>query len=245
MRTAASCLVACLALPACLAEDRGAVVEPVFADGKADVADRVDDLGALGLYGARVDRFDEDLEFHGYRLSVAAGARVEIDNSHKGTARDLDSTLFLYGPRTASGFGTAAIAFDDDSGWGYHARLSPVVLDQAGEYLVVLGTRDGMDRGHYRLLARCLGENCSPCPDLLYAEIAACVDDVIADVDPEEGPTSPEDAIGICTDGEALGGARDAMCAADPGHASCALSFEDFYLTMAKACAADLAATHL
>ena len=151
-----------LLVPACDAATSSQAVVPNLTDGKADVADRVVAAAPLQFEAAVTGAFDEDLQFFGHALEVRAGAEVRLDVTHAGTASKLDTTMFVYGPRTAAGgYGTEAIAFDDDAGWGRHSRLD-MVFDQAGEYLVVLGTHDGRGRGRYRLLATCDDDACGP-----------------------------------------------------------------------------------
>jgi hypothetical protein len=235
-------------LAACDAS-KGPIAEPEIGSGKADVSSRVMDQGSLEFGAPRTGAFAEDLEFHGFRLSVRAGAVVTLDNTHLGTAAKLDSTLFVYGPRGADGFGASAIAFDDDSGWGKHARLRDLVLEQAGEYLVVLGTADARGRGHYRLEARCENGACEPLPAApachagLADGIQRCIAEQIADADLEGDTTiAYQDALAICTDGEAMGPVFDEVCNSAAPPAFCALDFESFFFGEVPTCAAELGA---
>ena len=157
-----ACLFAVLSI-ACAADDSDAVV-PELGSGKADALDHVVDRGALALATAADGVFVEDLEFHGYRLAVRPGARVRVEVTQAGTAKKLDTTLFVYGPLTDAGFGTTAIAFDDDSGWGKQSRITGLELAAGGEYLVVVGTHDARGRGKYRVQATCENGDCSPLP---------------------------------------------------------------------------------
>lgn len=239
-------LTVSLVLTGCSAK---AIVEPDLGDGKSDVASRVEDRGALEFGAPRTGAFIEDLQFDGFQLQVRPGAVVTLENTHLGTAARLDSTLFIYGPRTAHGFGTSAIAFDDDSGWGAHARISQLRLDEGGEYLVVLGTADARGRGHYRIEARCHSGDCAPpptpaaCDAELSARIQHCMAVQIADADLEsDETTSYADALAICSDGEALGGIFDAICASAAPPSFCGLDFESFFTTAVPACRAELAA---
>ncbi len=242
-------LLVAIWLGACATSDKGPIVEPQLGSGKADVADRVLDRGTLELGVARTGSFDEDLQFDGYHLEVRAGAVVTIDNTHLGTAARLDSTLFVYGPRGTDGFGASTLAFDDDAGWGKHARLRELRFDQGGEYLVVLGTADAMGRGYYRLEARCDNGACAPaaepatCDVGLADGIQHCMAEQIADGDLEGDYTaSYADALAVCTDGEAMGRIFDDRCAGAGAPAFCALDFESFYQTQVPPCAAELAA---
>src|SRR5690606_20891121 len=129
--------LAAIALTACTVDDRDGAVTPDLGAGKGDAIDQVTDLGALDFESARAGAFVEDLQFDGYRLSVREGARVRIEITRLGTAKKLDTTLFVFGPAQGEAFGTSAIAFDDDSGWGRQSRLTDLELS-AGEYLVVV-----------------------------------------------------------------------------------------------------------
>ncbi len=226
------------------------MVEPDLSGGKADVADRVESGEALAFEVPVTGAFDEDLQFFGHALEVRAGADVRLDVTHLGTAAQLDTTMFLYGPRTeAGGYGTEAIAFDDDDGWGRHSRLDEV-FGEGGEYLVVIGTADGRDRGHYRLLATCNSDNCGPveaeaeaCHPWVRGNILACFRGQYADAaaDPETPTPTAEEVLAVCTDGEALGPIFDNTCAAPQPPAYCSESFETFAQTMGPACAESLA----
>ena len=69
-------------------------VDPMLAAGKADAADRVVQQGALPLGPeARTGAFAEDLEFHGFELSMRNGARLALEVTQKGSSKGLDSTL--------------------------------------------------------------------------------------------------------------------------------------------------------
>jgi hypothetical protein len=184
-------LSALFAAGGCVADtgDAGPLVEPPLSEGKADVGDRVVDRGplAFGADAAPRGSITEDLEFHGYMLSVRPGSRVALEVTQLGSSRSIDTTLFVYGPRKAEGgFGSAAIAFDDDAGWGKLSRLSNLTLDEGGTYLVVVGTRDARGRGSYRLEASCASGECAPleptdesCASASADAIRACMADYI------------------------------------------------------------------
>jgi hypothetical protein len=234
--------LAALVLTACAAEAPDDAIVPVTGGGKSDAIDQVSDLGALELDVAREGVFAEDLEFHGYRIAVRDGARVRIEITQKGTSRKLDTTLFLYGPVRDGEFGTEAIAFDDDSGWGKQSRMTNLELE-GGEYLVVVGTHDARGRGSYRLLASCEEGECAPqpepaCDELVANNILQCVAFQVAD---SGGELTRADALQICSDGEALGPVFDGLCAAPQPPSFCAGGFDAFAQTMGPACAEELA----
>ncbi|MBK8235361.1 MAG: proprotein convertase P-domain-containing protein [Deltaproteobacteria bacterium] len=243
MRASITALAA-VSLFACSADDRSDAVIPELGDGKGDAIDHVEDLGTLELEAARTGRFTEDLEFHGYHLSVREGARVRIEITRQGTAKALDTTLFVFGPRQGEAFGDTAIAFDDDAGWGRQSRITGLTL-AAGEYLVVVGTHDARGRGAYRLSSTCENGDCAPlppapagCDETVANNILACMNAQVADsaADPESQDLTPAEALAICTDGEALGPVFDRLCEAPMPAAFCAAGFEAFAQEMGPAC---------
>jgi len=248
MRTSILALVA-ISLTACTAGDDDDAVVPELGAGKGDAIDHVEDRGALGFGEARTGSFAEDLQFDGYRLTVRDGARVRVEITQLGTAKKLDTTLFVYGPAQGERFGTDALAFDDDSGWGRQSRLTGLELD-GGEYLVVVGTHDARGRGAYRLLTTCENGECDPlpeptgCDETVANRILACVDAQVADsaADPESVGLTHAEALAICTDGEALGPIFDDLCVHPPTPAAfCAAGFEAFATQMGPACRDELA----
>jgi hypothetical protein len=228
------------------------IPEPVLTDdAKADVVDRVAMRGDLA-FGATVDgAFTEDLQFDAWRLVAKGGARVSLEVTQAGTARSLDSVLFVYGPKEASGYGTAALARDDDSGWGPHPRLRDLVLPKTGEYLVVLGTRDGQGRGKFRLAATCPGGDCTApvlplpttCPPAVATGLIDCAAEQTTDTSvPLAMRPRPEEALDTCLDAEGFAGPWDAACAASPLDA-CALPYEDAWRGVSAVCREALAPT--
>jgi len=151
-----------LLLSACAA-DKPAVDAPVLADpSKADSAgEPIAPLGRIEFGGEVTGDFARDDQLDGYTFEAEAGSMITLENTHSGSSRHLDSTLFLYGPKNADGFyGATSIAFDDDGGYGLHARLRDFTLPARGEYMAVLGTYAGTDRGHYRLTLTCESGSC-------------------------------------------------------------------------------------
>ncbi|MFO0637430.1 MAG: proprotein convertase P-domain-containing protein [Nannocystaceae bacterium] len=233
-------LLATFAL-ACSVDGPSGAVGPERGGGKADAIDRVDDRGALASATAAVGQFTEDLAFDGYRLAVRDGARVRLEITRLGTAKTLDTTLFVYGPAHAGAFGEAAIAFDDDSGWGRQSRLTGVVLE-AGEYLVVVGTHDARGRGAYRLLATCENGECDPlpaatCDGTVANNILACMS-IATTEDPQ---LAPADALAGCTSDESLGAVFDRLCDTPQPMAFCPAGIEPFVQQMGPACHDELA----
>lgn len=153
-----------LSLQACSDTDlKDALEEPYISDpSKADdVGDSVVPIGRLSFGGEVFGEFIEDDQLDGYLFTAEAGARVTIDNSNLGTSRNLNSTLFLYGPANEDGhFGYEALTFDDDSGWSLHARIKDFIVPERGDYLVVISTYGRSDRGRYRLALSCEAGDC-------------------------------------------------------------------------------------
>lgn len=220
-------------------------------DAKADVASRVTMRGDVSFGQPVSGAFVEDLQFEAFALRVRAGAPFSLEVTRSGTARALDPVLFVYGPKTAAGYGTAAWKRDDDAGWGKFPRLKGLVAPVTGEYLVVLGTGDGQGRGAYRLAATCDGGDCAApasvlptaCPEAVAAGVVACVGAQV--FDPGLGPDAidrptPEEALETCVDAEAFAPSWDALCAAAPD-AACDAPFEDVFTAVAPLCRAVLA----
>ncbi len=158
--------LAALLLVACAA-DKPLLDAPRLADpSRADLGgESLVPIGALAYGGEVTGEFTADDQLDAYTFSAEAGAIITLDNTNRGTSRSLDSTLFLYGPRHESGFyGSEPIAFDDDGGWWLHARVRDFEIPTRGEYLAVLGTYAGLDRGRYRLTLTCESGSCEPPP---------------------------------------------------------------------------------
>jgi len=163
--TRAGRLLTLMALVAGCAADKEAVDAPVLSDpSKADDGGQeIIPIGPIAYGGEVTGDFVHDEQYDGYTFNADAGAVITLDNTHLGSAAALDSTLFIYGPRNEDGFyGESPLAFDDDSGWGLHARIRDFRTPEAGEYMVVLSTYIGLDRGHYRLTLTCESGMCEP-----------------------------------------------------------------------------------
>lgn len=245
------CWIALLGTIGCTSEEKnGLLVEPPLADGKADVGDHVVDSGPLGFGedNAVTGDISQDLEYHGYRLVARAGAVVTLDVTQRGSSRTLDSAIFLYGPRReAGGFGTSAIAFDDDAGWGLLSRIRSFTLETEGEYLVVLGTANARGRGRYRLEARCESGDCSIpppppvgglCPTAFADRIETCVTDWMESEPEWFYTTTRRNLIEQCADIEIIAPTFDALCAEPNAPAElCANTLEQLSLGILPGCA--------
>ncbi len=163
------------------------ILNPVKDDG---IGDTVNINGRISFGDEVFGEFVEDKQLEGWFFTAAAGSVVTIDNSNFGTSRNLDSTLFLYGPKQEDGFyGYVPIAFDDDSGWGSHARIKEFGIPEDGEYLIVMGTYLNIDRGRFRLALLCKSDSC----------IVACDDDCPSG---DQCSTKVCDEIDGCIDSE-------------------------------------------
>lgn len=240
---AALALLAC-AETASVTSSSDAPVDPMLSGGKSDAADRVVHQGALPLgSAARTGAFAEDLEFHGFELAVRKGARLALEVTQKGSSKGLDTTLYVYGPKSESGYGTKSVAFDDDSGYGKLSKLKEIELD-GGSWLVVVGTRDGRGRGNYRLQATCNSGDCAPietnvgsCPAPLRSAIDACVSGWLADADYDPSTQPHDELIAACADAEVVAPAYDATCGASGVPADfCAMDLETLSAAVLPGC---------
>jgi endonuclease I len=167
------------------------VLEPplIQEPGKTDISgDVVDIRGRISFGGEVFGEFAADGQLDGWFFTAAQGSVITVENTHLGTARALDSTLFLYGPKVEAGFyGLELLVFDDDSGYGAHAKIREFVIPTDGEYLIVLGTYMGIDQGQYRLTLQCSSGSCvipcdeaclfeDPCSGQTCSEGNGCID---------------------------------------------------------------------
>jgi hypothetical protein len=232
--------------------DKGEPVAPP-ADGKMDVAERIIDKGELGFgpENAVSAAFDEDLQFYGWHLHVRAGASVTLEVTQKGSSRNLDTTLYVYGPKTSSGgYGTTALGFDDDTGWGRLSRITEHSFHVAGEYLVVVGTYDGRGRGNFRLQATCLSGDCSPeakpepvvtdCHADIANAILACVEAKENSSTEDVSTMTRQDLIEACTTPEQVASAWEKLCAQSSAPSDVCASFEEFSSSYLPACGREL-----
>lgn len=237
-------------LAGCADDQSGPVVEPPVADGKADIGERVDFRGSLGFGSEKAvtGSFTEDLEFHAFAFEVGANADVTLGITRSGTSRNIDTTLFVYGPRNANGgYGTASVAFDDDSGWSRHSRIANLKLPAPGTWLAVVGTRDGRGRGNYRLDMTCNSNDCTP-PVVVesgcHPDLAAAIDACVADSQMNaENPWAQvvDDFVAECAGAETVARARDALCAtAGAPQALCAMSIETLDAEVIPVCRAEV-----
>ncbi len=225
------------------------MLEPTLADGKSDVAQSVTLMGPLeyGADAALKGTFTQDLEFHGYEVGARTGAMITLEVTQLGSSKSLDTTLFVFGPRTdAAGYGTSALVKDGDSGWGRLSKVKNFSVPSQGTYLVVVGTGDGQGRGNYRLQLTCNSGECDlpqtpapagQCYPSFALAIDACVEGNMAD-DPEWFySTTRRNLVEQCADIEIVAPAYDALCATPEAPASvCELSLEEISYSHIPVC---------
>jgi hypothetical protein len=142
-------------------------------------------------------------QYLSFGFSVRAGAQVKLEVTHLGSSPYLDTGLFVYGPRQADGgYGTAALAQDDDAGYGKLSKVSALALAQGGDYLVVVSTGTGAGK-QLRLQLDCLNGACAPqVAPALYATcdlgVATRIEECVGDTVEEYG-MSQADARDLCT----------------------------------------------
>lgn len=174
---------AAIALVAAGCAAKAEVDGPALA-GKADISDDVSIVGALT--DEVTDEFTAPNQYFGWTVQADAGATISrLEITQRGTARGIDSTLFVYGPKNAAGDYGPYIAFDDDDGWGTLSRIEELQLRDGGEYLVVAGLYpDTTDLGAFRVEITCDG--CTEGPpagptvdqcDELVDHLDACFDE--------------------------------------------------------------------
>lgn len=97
-----------------------------------------------------------------YTLQVAPGSQLKLEVTHLGTSLYVDTGLFVYGPKDASGsYGSAPVLQDDDSGYGELSKIELGNLPRGGEYLVVVGWGNAAGK-KYRVQVDCVGGACLP-----------------------------------------------------------------------------------
>ncbi len=201
-------LVLALALAgACAAP--GVFPDLALGGGKADIDDQVNLVGPLAFGGEVFGSLQDDLQYDAYAFTVRAGAEVRIEVTNRGSARDLDDILMVYGPgNERTGYASATrVAADDNAGWGAHARVDELTLAEEGSYLAIVGSASGMDRGHYRLTLECLNGACEPeavdlttCDPALLGAAERCMDVTLHD----DGGVTVEEAFLTCASADVL-----------------------------------------
>ncbi|AKT38612.1 hypothetical protein [Chondromyces crocatus] len=143
-------------------ESTEAVLTTPPAPGSGNILDSTTYLGPLALEGAVQTYFTTNPQFYSFAVTIPAHSQVQVEVTQLGSSRGLDTSLFLYGPKDASGsYGTTPVALDDDDGYGELSRIKLASLEAGGEYLAVVGADAGAGK-QFRLQPRCVGWSCLP-----------------------------------------------------------------------------------
>jgi hypothetical protein len=134
------------------------------APASGNILDSTTYMGPVAVPGAVQTRFTTNPQYFSFSLNVQAGAQVKLEVTHLGSSMYLDTGLFVYGPKNASGsYGTTVLAQDDDAGYGQLSKVAGVTLAQGGEYLVVVSSGTGSGK-QFRLQVDCLNGTCAQLP---------------------------------------------------------------------------------
>ncbi|MCP3137032.1 hypothetical protein [Pyxidicoccus xibeiensis] len=145
-----------------LGESAQAVLYPPPAPASGNIVDSTTFLGPVTLGGSVQAQFTANPQYFSFAFQAQAGAQVRLEVTHLGSSMYLDTGLFVYGPRLASGsWGTNMVVLDDDSGYGQLSKLAAVSLPQAGEYLAVVSSGSGVGK-RFRLQLDCINGTCGP-----------------------------------------------------------------------------------
>ncbi|MBZ4374464.1 hypothetical protein [Corallococcus sp. AS-1-6] len=106
-------------------------------------------------------QFTTNPQYLSFSLNVATGEQVSLEVTHLGSSMYLDTGLFIYGPKNASGSdGTPVLAQDDDAGYGQLSKVASLTLAHGGEYLAVVSTGTGAGK-KFRLALGCINGACA------------------------------------------------------------------------------------
>ncbi|WP_163989446.1 hypothetical protein [Pyxidicoccus caerfyrddinensis] len=196
------------------------------ASASGNVLDSTEYMGRVELGGAVQTRFTANPQYLSFGFSVRPGAQVKLEVTHLGSSMYLDTGLFVYGPRRADGsYGGAALAQDDDSGYGQLSRVDALTLAQGGDYLAVVSTGTGAGK-QFRLQLDCANGACAPVVDpALYRRcdwdvalpIKECVESTVDEygvslAEAYDSCTGPDDAHAFYREACHTGGNAPAWC---------------------------------
>ncbi len=186
------------------------IIEPQI-NGAADSLRGVQVEGHLLLDEAVEGELDEWAEFHGYRFSTIEGAEFTLEITQKGSSRNFDTTLFLFGQKQFGAWDR--LVLDDDDGWG---ALSKIDNWKSGEYtsfMAVVGGSGERHLGKYRLALTCENGNCidttpvdldPDCDDRVLDVVDSCVDFHLSEADFDFDDPAEEISIDFCVEEGAL-----------------------------------------
>lgn len=130
---------------------------PTAASG--NVRDSTAYLGPVNFGVPVQTSFTTNPQYYSFTLQSPGNLQAALEVTHGGSSMYLDTGLFVYGPKNASGgYGSTPIAQDDDAGYGELSKIASVSL-QAGEYLVVVSSGNGSGK-QFRLQTSCLSGAC-------------------------------------------------------------------------------------
>ncbi|EYF00961.1 hypothetical protein [Chondromyces apiculatus] len=148
-------------------EAASALLAPPPPPASGNIADSTTYLGPLAIGSAVQTSFTTSPQYYAFGLQVPSHAQLKLEVTHLGSSNGLDTSLFLYGPRDASGangsYGVTPVALDDEDGYGSLSRIKVVSLEQGGDYLAVVSSASGAGK-QFRLQADCAGWSCLPSP---------------------------------------------------------------------------------
>lgn len=147
-----------------LGENTQGVLYAPSAPASGNILDSTTNLGPVSLGSAVQTYFTTNPQYYSFKLQVPASSTVSLEVTHLGSSMYLDTGLFVYGPKDASGsYGTTVLAQDDDAGYGQLSKLAAVSLAQGGEYLVVVSSGNGSGK-KFRLQTGCVAGGCVTLP---------------------------------------------------------------------------------
>ncbi|MBZ4336155.1 hypothetical protein [Corallococcus sp. AS-1-12] len=115
----------------------------------------------MGPNDAVRTQFTTNPQYLSFSFNVATGAQVSLEVTHLGSSMYLDTGLFIYGPKNASGSdGTPVLAQDDDAGYGQMSKVASLTLAHGGEHLAVVSTGTGAGK-KFRLALGCINGACA------------------------------------------------------------------------------------
>ncbi len=155
------------------APEAGALTQGVLqappTPASGNILDSTTFMGNVAVPGSVQTRFTTNPQYFSFSINLRAGSQAKLEVTHLGSSMYLDTGLFVYGPKSASGsYGTTVLAQDDDAGYGQLSKVPSVTFAQGGEYLVVVSTGTGAGK-QFRLQLDCLSGSCNPVDPSVYA----------------------------------------------------------------------------
>ncbi|MBU8894835.1 hypothetical protein KRR26_04435 [Corallococcus sp. M34] len=150
--------------PDAVAVSHQALLSPPATPVSGNIGDSFPYTSALTVGGAKQAQCDSVPGYAGYTLQAQAGSQLKLEITHLGSSMGLDTGLYVYGPKNASGsYGSVVQYQDDDSGYGELSKIGFATFTQGGEYLVAVGWGNAAGK-QYRLQVDCVGGSCLSAP---------------------------------------------------------------------------------